>query len=332
MKLKKLADEIIAGRRLKHLSEVLGEQGNLPNLLNTDIKELMEEANRIREELCGNGADLCSIINGRSGRCSEDCKFCAQSYHNHTGVEEYNFLDLDAIRRDCRLYDSKGVNRYSIVTAGRTIEGEDLDMAVRAYSTLSGEFPKIKLCGSHGLMSREAFKRLKEAGVDTIHCNIETSRRYFPHVCSTHTFDEKLEAIAAARALGLRLCCGGIIGMGETWEDRIQMTLTIAELKAESIPINTLIPIEGTPFAGKEKLPPEDILRTVALFRWINPEAHIRIAAGRYIFDDGGTELFKAGANATITGDMLTTVGNNTDEDRKMLSELGFTLRPAKQQ
>ncbi len=330
MTLEKLAGEVIAGRRFKTVSAVLGKAGGTPNLLQAELGELMAGADRIRRALCGDKADLCSIISGKSGRCSEDCKFCAQSRHHHTGIDEHGFLPLDVVLRDCENYDAKGVNRYSIVTAGRTLTGRDLDAAVTAYAALHEQFPAMKLCGSHGLMSREAFARLKEAGVEMVHCNIETSRRYFPAVCSTHTYDDKLQAIAVAKELGLKICCGGIIGMGETWADRIEMALTTAELGAASIPINTLMPIPGTPFADRARLSPEDVLRTVALFRWINPAASIRIAAGRSLFDDGGSALFKAGANATITGDMLTTVGNHTEEDRAMLANLGFSLRPSK--
>ena len=328
--LEKLAGEIMEGRRLRSVAEVLGEIGDTPNLLEIELDTFMKYADKIRRFFCGDKADLCGIINGKSGRCSEDCKFCAQSCYSNTGVEEYNFLDADKIISDCELYDSKGVNRYSVVTAGRTLQGEDLNKATEVYEALCTRFPEMKFCGSHGLMSRDSFAGLKEAGVDMIHCNIETSRRYFPYVCSTHSFDEKLAAIETAKNLGLKICCGGIIGMGETWNDRIDMALTIAETGAVSIPINTLIPISGTPFESQKAISQNDILRTVAIFRFINPEAYIRIAAGRFLFEDGGSRLFRAGANATITGDMLTTVGNNTTEDRRMLTRLGFSLRKTK--
>jgi biotin synthase len=328
--LEQLANEVIAGRRLRTVSAVLGKENGTPNLLQAELGELAAGADRIRRALCGDKADLCAIVSGKSGRCGEDCKFCAQSRHNHAEVDAHGFLELDALLKDGKMDDARGVDRYSIVTAGRTLAGHDLDAAVRAYAALHEKFPEMKLCGSHGLMSREAFARLKEAGVEMVHCNIETSRRYFPSVCSTHTFDDKLRAIADAKALGLKICCGGIIGMGETWADRIEMALTTAELGVASIPINVLMPIPGTPFADRTKLSPEEVLRTVALFRWINPAASIRMAAGRSLFEDGGSALFKAGANATITGDMLTTVGNHTEEDRAMLAGLGFSLRPSK--
>lgn len=316
---KRLAEEIIAGKRIRDKAECT-------DMIHCNLADLTRGADRIRENFCGNKIDLCSIINGRSGRCSEDCKFCAQSKINHTGIEEYSFLPAEDIVADCGNYAAKGVDRYSIVTAGRTLIGRDLDRAAEAYGKLHQKYPEMKLCGSHGLLTESAFQRLKDAGVETIHCNIESSPSYFPKICSTHTFEEKRRAIDAAKRVGLKICSGGIIGMGETWDDRIEMALTTAELGACSIPINTLIPIPGTPFGELEQLSREDILRTVSIFRYINPEAHIRIAAGRFLFPDGGRQLFKAGASATITGDMLTTTGNNTEEDRKMLTDMGFEL------
>ncbi len=316
---KRLAEKIITGKRIC-------DKTACADMIRCDLNELMHGANRIREHFCGNKIDLCSIINGRSGRCSEDCKFCAQSKINHTGIEEYSFLPVEEIVADCGKYAAKGVDRYSIVTAGRTLDGRDLDRAAEAYSKLHQKYPGIKLCGSHGLMSENAFQRLKDAGVEMIHCNIESSPSFFPKICTTHTFDEKIKAIETAKRVGLNICSGGIIGMGETWEDRIEMALETAEIGACSIPINTLIPIPGTPFEELQQLSREDILRTVSIFRYINPEAHIRIAAGRFLFPDGGKQLFRAGASATITGDMLTTTGNNTEEDRKMLTDMGFEL------
>ncbi len=317
---KEIAEQVIKGRRLKNVSECAW-------MKDAETEELISGADAIRDKLCGKRVDLCAIINGRSGKCTENCRFCAQSAHNHTGIDEYEFLSPDKIVEDCKKYEKHGVDRYSIVTAGRTLEGRDLDYAVDAYKRMHEECPDIMLCASHGLLSEEAFNRIYAAGVKTYHCNIETSRAFFPKICSTHTFDDKIREIKMAEKAGFNICCGGIIGMGESWDDRIDMALTIAELGVASIPINTLIPIKGTPLENTEKLSKEDILRTVAIFRYINPTAHIRIAAGRSIFGDGGKQLFRAGANATLTGDMLTTTGNNTDEDRQMLKSMGFEIK-----
>ena len=207
----RLADEIISGRRL-------GRADDTGSFITADLDELLKGADRIRKALCGDHIDLCSIINGRSGRCSENCKFCAQSAHNCTGIDEYGFLDEEAIVDECRHNAEKGVHRFSIVTAGRTLSGADFDRAVSAYSRMNSSFD-IELCGSHGLLTDEQFRKLKEAGVKRYHCNIETSRRNFPNICTTHSFDEKTACIKRAQAAGLQVCSGGIIGMGETWED-----------------------------------------------------------------------------------------------------------------
>lgn len=316
-----LADEIIAGRRLN-------KNDDLSLLVNADLQELCQGADKIRKELCGNKMDLCSIINGRGGRCSENCKFCAQSAHHHTNCDNYGFLDQEQLMEGCDHAFKQGVNRYSIVTAGRTMEGEDLEKAISAYQAMHEAYPDMILCASHGLMKGEDLKRLREAGVTMYHANVETSERFFPQICTTHTYEDKKTEIRLAKEAGLTICSGGILGMGETWEDRIDMALFLAELEVSSIPLNFLIPIPGTPLEHVEKLTPDEITRIVAIFRYINPTAYIRLAAGRSYFEDGGERLFRAGANATLTGDMLTTVGNNTTQDREMLSAMGFQLKP----
>ena len=313
-----IADEIIAGRRLSR-------NDDLSFLIKSGTDELCRNADRIRKALCGDHVDLCSIVNGRSGRCPENCKFCAQSAHNRTGIEEYPFLDENSIVNECRHNADKGVHRFSIVTAGRTLTGADFEKAVSAYSRMSRECG-IKLCASHGLLTEEQFIRLRESGVTTYHCNIETSRRNFPNIRTTHTFDDKIACIKRAQKCGLNVCSGGIIGMGETPEDRLDMALTLAELGIGSIPINALRPIKGTPLESETPLTEEDILRTAAVFRFIVPTAYIRLAAGRIIMRDSGSAAFLSGANATITGDMLTTSGNDIEGDIKMLRGLGLDV------
>lgn len=316
--MRKLAREIIAGRRLNRTDDAAV-------FLKADMEELLEGANEIRKELCGNKVDLCTIINGRSGKCSENCKFCAQSVHNHTGVDTYEFLEPETIVADCKHNEANGVHRYSIVTAGRTLTETDLDKAVEAYQKMHEEC-EVSLCASHGLLKKEELKQLKEAGVSMYHENIETSRRNFPNICTTHSYEDKIKEIKIAKEIGLSVCSGGIIGMGENWEDRIDMAVSLSELGITSIPINALMPIEGTPYGDLKPLTEEEILRSVAIFRYYNPTAYIRMAAGRSYFKDGGRKLFQAGVNATITGDMLTTVGNDTKQDKEMLTELGFDI------
>jgi biotin synthase len=314
-----IVEEIINGRRLTRNDDV-------SFLIEGDLEALKKGADKIRKALCGNKVNLCTIINGRSGKCSENCKFCAQSAHHHTGIEEYSFMDIDALVKECRRNEENGAHKFSIVTAGRQLSGEDFEQALKAYRAMHENCHEIDLCASHGLLTYEQFVRLCESGVTMYHENIETSRRYFPSICTTHTFDEKIESIKAARKAGLEVCSGGIIGMGETFEDRIDMAFTLAELEVDSIPINSLIPIKGTPLEELPTLTEDEILRTIAMFRFINPTADVRLAAGRNLMHECGKEAFFSGANATLTGDMLTTSGNNTAMDKKMLVENGFDI------
>ena len=318
MDVRKLADEIINGKRLTR-------EDDLSFFETADIDELSDGANEIRVKLNNNHVDLCTIINGRAGGCSENCKFCAQSAHSKTDCDRHGIVDPLEVLEDCKKREATGVHAYSIVTAGRTVEGRDLDTLVETYHLLH-ENCNLRLCASHGLVSPEAMKRFREAGVTMYHANIETSRRNFPNICTTHTYEDKINEIRIAKEAGMSVCSGGIIGMGESFDDRIDMAVSLSELKIDSIPINALIPVAGTPFANLPPLTEDEIIRTVAMFRYINPTAYIRMAAGRNYFADGGRRLFKSGVNATITGDMLTTVGNNTKQDMEMLEEMGFDI------
>lgn len=321
MEILKLADEIIAGKRLTR-------EDNLSGFLTCDLETLCQGADRIRAALTGNRVDLCSIINGRSGKCPEDCKFCAQSAHYRGGCETYGFLPDETIIDACRLNVMEGVDRFSIVTAGRALTGEEFENALRVYESLARRFD-IGLCASMGFLSAEQLHRLHMAGVDSYHHNIETSERNFPNICTTHTYEQKLETLRKVKAEGLCVCSGGIIGMGETWEDRLDMAVSLAEIGADSIPINALMPIPGTPLENLPTLTENDILRTVAFFRYLNPEANIRLAAGRALMENDGMRAFQSGASATITGNMLTTAARATiRSDREMLAALGRFIKP----
>lgn len=321
MDMKALADEIIAGRRISR-------QDNLNMFITCGLEELCEGADRIREHFIGDKVDLCSIINGRSGRCPEDCKYCAQSAHNHTSCEIYDFLPEEKIVEACKLNESEGVDRFSIVTSGRSLSGEEFEKAVHAYETMHAEC-KIDLCASMGFLNAEQLHRLHEAGVTSYHHNIETSKRNFPSICTTHTYEQKIETLKLVKKEGMCACSGGIIGMGETWEDRLDMAVSLAELCIDSIPINALMPIEGTPLENQPRLTEDEILRTIAFFRYINPEANIRLAAGRALLTNDGEPAFQSGASATITGNMLTTVACATiRSDKQMLKDLGRDVTP----
>lgn len=315
-----LAQEIIAGRRL-------GRTDDLHFLVECDLEDLCLGADRLREHFTGNKVDLCSIINGRSGRCPEDCKYCAQSAHNHTDCEVYDFLPEEEILEACRMNEREGVDRFSIVTAGKVLSGGEFEKAIHAYEHMRNECD-IELCASFGFVTKEQLVRLKEAGVTSYHHNIETSRRNFPNICTTHTFDMKLRTLKMVKEVGLYACSGGIIGMGETWEDRIDMALSLAEVGVDSIPINALMPIPGTPLEHLERITEPEIRRTIAIFKYINPASDVRLAAGRALLENDGEKAFRGGASATITGNMLTTAACATiRSDRQMLKDLGRTVK-----
>lgn len=322
MDIKALADDIINGKRLTRSDD-------LTFFLSCDLDELCAGADRIRAAFVGDKADLCAIINGKSGKCPENCKYCAQSAHNHTDCQVYSFLPEETILEACRLHAEEGVDRFSIVTAGKSLDGEEFDSAVKAFERMHRECD-IELCASMGFLTAGQLHRLHEAGVTSYHHNIETSRRFFPEICTTHTFDMKLEMLKKVKAEGMNICSGCIIGMGETWEDRLDIAVTLAEVGADSIPINSLMPIKGTPLEDRERLTEPEILRTVAFFRYINPTANIRLAAGRALLTNDGEYAFKGGASATITGNMLTTAACATiRSDRRMLKDIGRQVRPS---
>ena len=312
-----IAEEIIKGRRLNR-DEDLGW------LLEAELSELQAGAFLLQKHFRGNHIDLCTIVNGRSGRCSENCKYCAQSAYHHTGVEEYPLMSKEELFRHAKANQEGGANRFSIVTSGRALSGKEFETVLDAYKERNDTL-SIHLCASHGILTEEQLQKLYEAGVRQYHHNIETSKRYFPEICTSHTYDDRIKTIKLAQKAGLNVCSGGIIGMGETWADRIDMAISLSELNIKSIPINSLMAIPGTKLEGMPPLSGDDILRTIALFRFINPEADIRMAAGRKLMPENGATAFKAGASASITGNMLTTSGTTMKDDLEILKKLGLT-------
>ncbi len=293
-------------------------------LYEAPLEELCAAADEIRRHYCGNGFDLCSIINGKSGRCSENCKFCAQSAFYQTEAEIFPLRSTDEIVQQAKRDADSGVLRFSIVTSGKALNDAELDAMCEAIRGIRSQ-AKIEVCASFGLLTEEQYCRVKAAGAIRVHNNLETSKRYFPKVCTTHQFDEKVEAIRAATRAGLSVCSGGIIGIGETSEDRIDMALTLRELGIKSVPVNMLNPIPGTPCADYPPLTTEEMRRIVAVYRFLLPDASIRLAGGRGLLEDKGRVCFLSGANAAITGDMLTTSGYSAKTDLQLLSELGYT-------
>ena len=287
------------------------------------LDELCRAANKIRVHFCADRFDICTIINGKSGSCSEDCKFCAQSAWNLTCAARYPLLSADEITAQAKINQEQGVLRYSIVTSGKCLSDAEVDEMCAAVRRIRSEVG-ISVCVSFGLLNEAQYRKLKMAGVTRVHNNLETSRRFFPQVCTTHTYEDKIGAIRAAQAAGLTVCSGGIMGLGETAEDRIDMALTLRELGIKSIPVNMLNPIPGTPFENNSRLTHEDMRRIVAVYRFLLPDASIRLAGGRGLLEDKGESCFISGANAAISGDMLTTSGITVKTDMALMKKLGY--------
>lgn len=292
-------------------------------LTDAPLEDLCTAANEIREHFCGNNFDICTIINGKSGKCSENCKYCAQSASYSTETETYPLLNTKEILDQAKYNDERGILRYAIVTSGKNLNDDEVDKACESIRAIRKE-TGIAVCVSFGLLNEDQFRKIKEAGATRIHNNLETSRNNFPNVCTTHSYDNKIETIKSAQRAGLNVCSGGIVGLNETMEDRIDMVITIRELGIRSIPVNMLNPIPGTPYENNTKLTNEDMCRIVAIFRFLVPNASIRLAGGRGLLPDKGVRCFQSGANAAISGDMLTTSGISIEQDMQILQGLGY--------
>jgi len=296
-------------------------------LISADLPNLCKAAEEIRNKFCGNSFDLCSIINAKSGRCSENCRFCAQSAYYQTDIAEYSLVSGDKIIENALRNHAGGILRFSIVTSGRTLSDTEMAELCSVYKKLS-KACNVSLCASHGFLSEKQFMNLKEAGVSRCHCNIETSRNYFPKICSTHEYADKIKTIENAKKAGLEVCSGIIMGMGETFKDRIDAFFDLNKMNIKSIPLNILNPIKGTPFEKNEIINEDDVCRTIAIARFILPEAALRLAGGRGLFKDKGKRMIMSGANAAISGDMLTTSGISFEKDKKLIKMLGFEIKP----
>ncbi|MBK5915423.1 biotin synthase BioB [Rhodocyclus purpureus] len=283
---------------------------------------LYAAADRIRAHFMGPHIDLCSIMNAQSGRCSEDCNWCSQSIRFKTGVAEYPLVSAEEGVHMAQDNSRQGVERFSLVTSGRALKPAQVEAACGIYRAIGTTSP-IRLCASMGLLRSPELQKLKDAGVERYHCNIETAASHFPTLCTTHSFEEKVRTIREAQALGMKVCSGGIFGMGESMAQRIEMAFTLRELAVDSIPINILNPIEGTPLQGSAPLSDDEILVSIALFRFINPTAHLRFAGGRNLIFHIQEKALAAGISAALVGDYLTTLGASIEQDREMFRRLG---------
>ena len=289
-------------------------------------QELRERAHAVTEQYVEKRFDFCSIINARSGRCTEDCKWCAQSGHWRTGCETYGWVGTEACVKAAKEAEANGADRIGIVTSGRCLSHDDVENVCAALREMR-KATNIGLCASLGLLSEDDLLKLKAAGLQRVHCNLESAPSLFPSLCTTHSMVDKLATLRAAKKLGFQICCGGIIGMGETDEQLVEFAFALKEIAPDSIPVNVLHPIKGTPLGDRGILDPERVVDAVALLRLVNPSTPLRFAGGRRdMSDETAAKCIYVGMSAGIAGPLLTTPGADFDDDRELAVRAGYSV------
>ena len=300
----------------------------LLDLYHMDLDKLLNESKKyLKDEV-----ELCSIINARSGKCSQNCKYCAQSSHYNTDIESFPLIDVETVVKAAHDSVENGADRVAIVTSGKSPDESDFDTMLEMIKALNKE--GIKSCASIGILNEEQAKKLAEAGLVRFHHNINTCKSYHPEICTTHTYEDRLNTTKLVKKYGMELCSGVILGMGESVEQRIEMALELAEINPDSIPVNILTPIPNTPFEKYgDKIDEENILRTLAVFKIACPNASIRIAGGKKarLSEETIEKAFKYCADSTIVGNYLTTTGFSPDEDAKLIHKIGRKLKSEKE-
>lgn len=288
-------------------------------------EELFRSAAAARRSASRNSVELCAIVNVKSGRCSENCAFCAQSVHYQTDSSDRSLAEKDIVAY-AKTLQSYGVKRFSLVSSGRGVSDGDLEKFLSIYRVLKAH-THLSLCASHGIITLEQARRLKENGVTRYHHNLETAESYFPTICTTHTYRERLSTIRIAMQAGLEICSGGIIGLGEKMKDRIELAMMLQKLGVKSIPLNVLMPVAGTPLENNTVTGAAELLETVSLFRCINPSAKIRFAGGRPLFDfQTQVDSLKYGFDALMIGDYLTRKGMDIGTDIENINNNGLYI------
>ncbi|MBI4823954.1 MAG: biotin synthase BioB [Nitrospirae bacterium] len=287
-----------------------------------DIFELFLYANKITKAFRGDSVDLCSIVNAKSGACPEDCSYCAQSAKAKTELESYPLISKDVVIEKARKAKTSGAKRFCIVISGKRATPTELKEIALMIASVRGI--GLLPCATLGLLKEDELRTLKSAGLERYHHNLETSRRFFPEICKTHSYEEKLMTIRAVKSAGLSLCSGGIFGIGEDWQDRVEMAVLLRELDADSIPINFLIPIPGTACEHVEPIPPFEALKIISLYRFLLPQKEIRLCGGRHCLGEFNSFAFMAGADGLLIGDYLTTTGRKIEDDLKLIKHYGL--------
>lgn len=299
-------------------------KAELLNLYNMDLGSLLNESKKyLKDEV-----EFCSIINARSGKCSQNCKYCAQSSHYNTKIDSYPLMEVNEVVKAALDGEKNGADRVAIVTSGKTPDESDFDKMLDMIKALNKQ--GIKSCASIGILNDKQAQRLSEAGLIRFHHNINTCRSYYPKICTTHTYEDRINTAKLVKKYGMELCCGVIIGMGESVEQRVEMALELAEINPDSIPVNILTPIPNTPFENYgDKIDEENVLRTLAIFKIACPEASIRIAGGKKarLSEDTIEKAFRYCADSAIVGNYLTTTGFSPDEDEKLIHKTGRKLK-----
>jgi biotin synthase len=312
-----LTDRVLQGEEISQT-----EAYSLMEFRGREIYELLAAANLLRDYYQGNRVSLCAIINAKSGRCPEDCAFCAQSSHYGAKIKVYPLVDPEVIVRRAKEAWEVGARRFSIVTSGKSLTESEVEKICLTIKGISKE-NKVQTCASLGMLSKEEACALKEAGLWRYHHNLETSRGYFPKICSTHSYDENIRTIKIAQEAGFKVCCGGIFGMGESVEDRIMLAFTLKALRVDSIPVNFLNPIPGTKLEGTHLLNPLECLKILAVLRFILPTREIITCGGReQNLRSLQSLMFFAGASGTMLGNYLTTEGRRPEEDLQLIKDL----------
>lgn len=300
------------------------DKQELLRLYNLDLEELL----KISSQCIKNEVEFCSLINARNGKCSQDCKYCAQSSHYCTHIESYPLVEVEEVRKVALEAKSNHVSRFAIVTSGKTPDESDFDKMLEMIEEIN-KIEGLRSCASIGILTDEQAKRLAEAGLKRFHHNINTSESYYPEICTTHTWRDRYNTCKLIKKYGMELCCGVILGMGESVEQRIEMALELAEIQPDSIPINILMPIPETPFENYgDKIDEENVLRTLAVFKIANPNSILRFCGGRMrLSEENQRKALNTCVEGIMVGNYLTTIGKAPEEDIKTMHELGKTIK-----